>query len=293
MPSTLVCEGGPRASESAVSGTLYVVATPIGNLEDLTHRAQRLLGEVAFIVCEDTRHARFLLDHYGISKPLMSLPAFAEGERAGAILDRMAGGDDAALITDAGTPAISDPGEKLVAEALERGFKAVPVPGASAVLSALSVGGLPTGRFHFLGFLPRSGPERTEMLDEVQGLRATLVIYESPRRIVETLGELAVKLGDRRAVIARELTKLHEELARGTLSSLAETFGAREVLGEVVLLIEGRSAGGRWGEPEVLAALEAGLKRGERMKALSSEVAKAAGWTSADVYRLGVTLKGG
>src|SRR5690242_5869464 len=151
-------------------GTLYVVATPIGNLGDITARALEVLREVGFIVCEDTRHSRVLLSKFGIEKDTLSLPAFAEGERAGRILDRLAAGEDCALITDAGTPAISDPGEKLVAEAVERGLQVVPIPGASAVIAALSASGLPTSRFHFLGFLPRKGPERTAILEEVSGL---------------------------------------------------------------------------------------------------------------------------
>jgi 16S rRNA (cytidine1402-2'-O)-methyltransferase len=274
-------------------GTLYLVATPIGNLQDVTARALETLRAVSFVVCEDTRHTRVLLEHYGIAADTVSLPAFAEGQRAGRILERVEAGESCALVTDAGSPAISDPGEALVAEALERGVPVVPVPGPAALVAALSASGLPTGRFHFLGFLPRGGPERRAMLEEVAPLSASLVFYESPRRIADTLAELGGVLGEgRRACVARELTKRHEEFVRGTLGELAARYAGAEVLGEVVLVVEGRRGDVRWGEAEVVRALEAGLARGERLKALASEVARAAGWVSADVYRLGVGLKG-
>jgi 16S rRNA (cytidine1402-2'-O)-methyltransferase len=276
-----------------MAGTLYLVATPIGNLEDLTLRAVRVLGEVGFIVCEDTRRSRVLLDRHGVRKPLVSLPAFAEGERASVVLDRIAAGEDAALITDAGSPAISDPGEALVAQALERGISVVPVPGPSAVIAALSASGLPAGRFHFLGFLPRKGPERRALLEEVAPLRATLVLYESPRRLAETLQDLAEALGgERRACVARELTKVHEEWVRGTLADLAARYQGAEVLGEVALVVEGRREAARWTEAEVRRALEQGLAAGEKLKPLSTDIARRAGWPGQEVYRLGLTVKG-
>ncbi|WP_141588836.1 16S rRNA (cytidine(1402)-2'-O)-methyltransferase [Myxococcus sp. AB056] len=275
-----------------MAGTLYLVATPIGNLGDITSRALETLRAVRFIACEDTRHSRVLLDHFGIGgKDLVSLPAFAEGQRAGRILDRIGEGEDCALVTDAGSPAISDPGEKLVAEALERGLTVVPVPGPTALVAALSASGLPTGRFHFLGFLPRKGAERRAMLEEVAQLSATLVLYESPRRLSETLPDLLDAWGDRRACVARELTKLHEEFARGTLSELAARYAAEEPRGEVVVLVEGRTGETRWSEEELRRALEEGLSRGEKLKALSTELARRAGWAGQDVYRLGLSLK--
>ncbi|WAM29994.1 16S rRNA (cytidine(1402)-2'-O)-methyltransferase [Myxococcus sp. NMCA1] len=275
-----------------MAGTLYLVATPIGNLGDVTSRALETLRAVRFIACEDTRHSRVLLDHFGIGgKDLVSLPAFAEGQRAGRILDRIGEGEDCALVTDAGSPAISDPGEKLVSEALERGLMVVPVPGPTALVAALSASGLPTGRFHFLGFLPRKGAERRAMLEEVAQLSATLVLYESPRRLSETLPDLLDAWGDRRACVARELTKLHEEFARGTLSELAARYAAEEPRGEVVVLVEGRTGETRWSEEELRRALEEGLSRGEKLKALSTELARRAGWAGQDVYRLGLSLK--
>jgi 16S rRNA (cytidine1402-2'-O)-methyltransferase len=276
-----------------MAGTLYLVATPIGNLEDLTFRAARVLADAGFIVCEDTRRSRVLLDRHGVKRPLVSLPAFAEGDRADGILDRIAAGEDAALITDAGSPAISDPGEALVARALERGIAVTPVPGPSAVIAALSASGLPTGRFHFLGFLPRKGPERRAVLEEVAPLRATLVLYESPRRLAETLEDLEAALGgDRRACVARELTKVHEELVRGTLRDLAARYRGEEVLGEVAVVVEGRREAARWTEEEVRRAVEQGLAAGEKLKALSTDVARRAGWPGQEVYRLGLTVKG-
>jgi 16S rRNA (cytidine1402-2'-O)-methyltransferase len=271
-----------------MAGTLHLVATPIGNLGDVTTRAVEVLRGVAFVVCEDTRHSGPWLRQLGVQAPLLSLPAFAEKERLGGIVARLESGEDGALVTDAGSPGISDPGEALVAEAVARGIRVVPVPGPSAVIAALSSSGLPSGRFHFLGFLPRSGPDRTAVLDEVAGLRATLVLYESARRLGETLADLETALGARRAVVARELTKVHEEFVRGTLAELAARYRDEPPLGEVVVLVEGRTEAVRWTEAEVKAALESGLARGERLKSLSTEVARQAGWTSAEVYRLGV-----
>ncbi|MFY1827753.1 16S rRNA (cytidine(1402)-2'-O)-methyltransferase [Myxococcus fulvus] len=275
-----------------MAGTLYLVATPIGNLGDISARALETLRAVRFIACEDTRHSRVLLDHFGIGgKDLVSLPAFAEGQRAGRILDRLGEGEDCALVTDAGSPAISDPGERLVAEALERGLTVVPVPGATALVAALSASGLPTGRFHFLGFLPRKGPERRAMLEEVAALSATLVLYESPRRLGETLQDLQEAWGDRRACVARELTKLHEEFVRAPLSELSARYATEEARGEVVVLVEGRTGERRWSEEELRRALEDGLARGDKLKPLSTELARRAGWSGQDVYRLGLSLK--
>ncbi|MCA2978385.1 MAG: 16S rRNA (cytidine(1402)-2'-O)-methyltransferase [Myxococcaceae bacterium] len=273
--------------------TLYLVATPIGNLGDVTARALEVLRGVDLIACEDTRHSRVLLDAHGISTPTTSLPAFAEGARADALVARLAGGASIALISDAGSPAISDPGERLVAECRDAGLPVVPIPGPSAVIAALSASGLPTSRFHFLGFLPRTASDARAMLDEVSGLSATVVLFESPRRLVDTLALLQEALGDRPACVARELTKRHEAFSRGALSALEAAFSAREVLGEVVIVVRGREAATRWSEAELLAALDAGLARGERLKPLSTELARASGWSSQDVYRRGIARKGG
>jgi len=272
-------------------GRLFLVATPIGNLGDLTARAIETLKAVSAVICEDTRHSRVLLERFGISTATLSLPAFAEGERAQSFIERLRRGDDLALVTDAGSPAISDPGERLVAEAVAAGLTVIPIPGATALIAALSASGLPTGRFHFLGFLPRTTSEARAMLDEVSGLSATLVLYESPKRVHDTLTLLLEVLGARRACVARELTKLHEELVRAPLDELVTRYASLEVLGEVVLVVEGRTGETRWAEAEVRTALAAGLARGERLKGLSTDIAKRAGWPSQEVYRIGLSLK--
>jgi 16S rRNA (cytidine1402-2'-O)-methyltransferase len=272
-------------------GRLFLVATPIGNLGDLSPRAVEVLKAVKLVACEDTRHSRILFDRFGIGTSTVSLPAFAEGERAEALVARLQAGDDVALVTDAGSPGISDPGEKLVAEALAAGADVVPVPGPTALVAALSASGLPTGRFHFLGFLPRQASDARAMLDEVAGLSATLALYESPKRLGETLALLLDALGDRRACVARELTKLHEEFVRGRLGELAARYRDAEVKGEVVVLVEGRVGEARWSEAEVTAALEAGLSRGERLKTLSTDLAHRSGWSAQDLYRRGLAFK--
>jgi 16S rRNA (cytidine1402-2'-O)-methyltransferase len=277
-----------------MAGRLFLVATPIGNLGDLSPRAVEVLRAVQLVACEDTRHSRILLDAHGIGTPTTSLPAFSEGARAEGLLARLRSGADVALVTDAGSPGVSDPGERLVAEAVAEGVEVVAIPGPTALVAALTVSGLPTGRFHFLGFLPRQASQARQMLDEVAGLAATLVLYESPRRVVETLALLAEALGDRRACVARELTKLHEEVLRGPLTGLRRQLEARaEVLGEVVVVVEGRLEASRWSEVDVRQALVAGLERGERLKALASDVARLAGWTSQAVYRLGLQVREG
>ena len=274
-----------------MSGKLFLVASPIGHLKDITERAIETLRAAAFIVCEDTRHSRILLGSYGISAETLSLPAYAEAQRSRAILRRVAEGETAALLTDAGTPAISDPGEFLVKEALLMGIEVVPIPGASALITALCASGLPTGRFHFLGFLPRQSSDRAAILDEVSALRATLVLYESPRRVVETLQSLLDALGDRSASVARELTKIHEEFIRGPLSYLIRHFEAGQPLGEFVVMVAGRIGEDRWNLGQVDQALRAGLGRGDKLKALAVEISGQAGWPSKDVYRLGLQLK--
>jgi 16S rRNA (cytidine1402-2'-O)-methyltransferase len=274
-----------------MSGRLFLVATPIGNLGDLTARAIDTLKAVSLVVCEDTRHSRVLLDRFGVSTATASLPAFAEGQRAHAFIERLQRGEDLALITDAGSPAISDPGERLVAEAVAHAIEVIPIPGAAALIAALSASGLPTARFHFLGFLPRTASEARAMVDEVAGLSATLVLYESPKRVGDTLAMLLDALGPRRACVARELTKLHEEFVRGPLDALAAKYQGLDVLGEVVVVVEGRTGDARWSQTEIRAGLEAGLARGERLKVLAGDIAKRAGWSSQDVYRLGLSLK--
>jgi 16S rRNA (cytidine1402-2'-O)-methyltransferase len=221
-----------------MAGTLYLVSTPIGNLEDITHRAVRLLSEVDVIACEDTRHTRKLLNHYGINTKTVSYHEHNERERAAELLKLMESGADVAIVTDAGTPGISDPGFRLTRLAVDNGVRVVPVPGASAVITALVASGIPTDEFFFGGFLPaRSGARRTR-LKELGTVPATLVFYEAPHRIAGTLKDAYEVLGERQAVVARELTKVHEEIVRGRLSELAARFNSESARGEIVLLID-------------------------------------------------------
>lgn len=235
---------------------LYVVSTPIGNLGDTTYRAVEVLGSVARVLAEDTRRTAVLLRHYGIATPLLSTHAHNEAERAAQIVAFLDEGQDLALVSDAGTPLVSDPGARIVAAALKAGHDVVPVPGASAVLAALVASGLPVEPFSFYGFLPRSGRERRERLARVVGLEHTVVLYESPNRLGALLAELCEKAGGaRRAVVARELTKLHETIRRGTLEELAAYYGERAVRGECVVLL----AGARRSEEDA-AAIEAAAR---------------------------------
>lgn len=219
-------------------GTLYIVSTPIGNLEDLTFRAARILGEVDGILAEDTRRTAILLRHLELNTPVRSLHEHNEETRIGECLERLAGGQDLALVSDAGTPLVSDPGERLVTRALEAGRAVVPVPGPSAVTTALVVAGFPVSPFTFLGFPPRKGRERDELLERVAGAAETVVLFESPERTARFLEELAQRTEpERRAAVARELTKLHEEVRRGTLGDLAAYYEEHPPRGEVTVVV--------------------------------------------------------
>jgi len=218
---------------------LYLVATPIGNLEDITLRALRVLKEADLIACEDTRHTRRLLDHYGISQPTISYHEHNERGRAAELVERLARGEAIALVTDAGTPGISDPAYRLVTAAIERGVTVIPIPGATALIAGLIASGLPTDSFLFAGFLPPKRQARRTTLEELRTERATLVLYEAPHRIRETLVDAREILGDRRAALARELTKLHEQFLRGALSEISAQLSAQEPRGEITLVIAG------------------------------------------------------
>jgi 16S rRNA (cytidine1402-2'-O)-methyltransferase len=284
-----------------VTGTLYVVATPIGNLGDLSPRAAEVLRSVKAVAAEDTRRTLKLFSHLDAPAPAMiALPAFDERGRAAQVIARLLAGDDVALCTDAGTPGISDPGEAVVAAAWEAGAPVVPVPGACAAVAALSASGLPASRFLFVGFLPRKGGGRVEALAELAAVRAAVVLYEAGNRLAGTLEDLAAALGDRRALVAREVTKLHEELARGTLSELAARFPG-EVRGEVTIVVEpptlAAPAPNRSPEGEQAEELDAELRRrieaGEKATEIAKSVAKARGLPRADVYDRIEALKRG
>ncbi|PIR20103.1 MAG: 16S rRNA (cytidine(1402)-2'-O)-methyltransferase [Deltaproteobacteria bacterium CG11_big_fil_rev_8_21_14_0_20_47_16] len=222
-----------------MSGTLYIVSTPIGNLEDMTQRGIRILGEVDLVAAEDTRRTKNLLNHLGIRTPLTSFFAHNEEFKSDVILNALEKGKNVALVSDAGTPGLSDPGYKLICEAIELKIPVVPIPGASALLAALVPSGMPTHRFTFIGFLPDKKGRRTSLLEEVKELRHTLVFYVAKWDVQKVLREMADVLGDRDAVICRELTKVHEEFRRGKLSDLAQHVERNPPRGEFTLLVAG------------------------------------------------------
>ena len=217
--------------------TLYLVATPIGNLEDITVRALRVLRECDVVAAEDTRHSGQLLKHFGIAKPLLSYFQFNEAKRTEEILERLQRGEKVALVTDAGTPGISDPGERVVKAAIAAGFRVEPIPGPCALVAALTASGLPTEEFHFLGFLPHKSGQRRKQLEALRPVSGTLAFYESPHRIVKLLGELNDIFPDRQIVLARELTKKFEEFLRGKPAELVGLAEKRTLKGEFVVLV--------------------------------------------------------
>ncbi len=268
--------------------TLYIVPTPIGNLEDITLRALRVLREVSLIAAEDTRTTRKLLSHYDIHTPLTSYHEHNKLAKLDAIFDALAGGD-VALVSDAGTPGISDPGYELIREALAREIPVVPLPGPSAVIVALVASGLPTDRFMFVGFLPRKSKALRDALAELADERATLIAYESPNRLEETLQAVIDVLGDRPVVVARELTKLFEEVWRGPASGALAHYRANPPKGEITLLVSGKieeESAGPWDEDRVQAALQARLDAGESRKDAARAIAQESGWNRRDVYNL-------
>ena len=220
-------------------GTLYLVATPIGNLADITHRALQVLSDVDLIACEDTRHTHKLLAHYNITTKTISYHEHNEQQRTSELIDRLKQGANIAVVSDAGTPLINDPGFRLVRAAIENQIAVVPVPGPSALITALIAAGLPTDEFFFAGFLPSRASARRTRLTELQSIPGTLIFYEAPHRLAATLKDAYEILGEREAVVARELTKLHEEIRRGLLSKLAADYSEKtDIRGEIVVLID-------------------------------------------------------
>jgi 16S rRNA (cytidine1402-2'-O)-methyltransferase len=273
-------------------GTLYLVATPIGNLEDISLRALRVLKEAVLIAAEDTRQTQKLLQRFEISTPSISYHEHNKISRVDEILNALAGGD-VALVSDAGMPGLNDPGYELVAAALRSGSTVSVVPGASAPVSALVISGLPTDAFTYLGYLPRRAADRRRRLQEVVSLPYTLIFLETPHRLREALQDLLDVLGDRPAAVARELTKLYEEVYRGSLSQALAYFTDHEPRGEFTLVIGGQiaQAAGPWSDEQLEEALLAGLEQGQPSSLLASEVAARAGWPRRDVYRLIQDLK--
>ncbi len=277
-------------------GTLYVVATPIGNLEDITHRALRVLREVDLIACEDTRHTRKLLNHYGIKTKVTSYHDHNERERTVELLQALASGRNVAIVSDAGTPSISDPGFRLVSDAGAQGIPVVALPGPTALIAALVASGLPTDEFFFAGFLPARSGERRARLTKLRDFPATLIFYEAPHRIAAALRDAREILGERKAVVARELTKIHEEIARGRLSELAEQFGSDErARGEIVLLIDRTPMESEKdvGEVRTIATLVAGFEEeGLDHRAALKKAARELGLSRDEAYRRLVAERG-
>ena len=274
--------------------TLYVVATPIGNLEDVTLRALRVLKEVSLIAAEDTRKTRRLLTRYGITTPLTSYYEHNKLTKLGNILERLASGE-VALVSEAGMPGISDPGYELVVAAIAAGVSVVPVPGASAVVTALAVSGLPTDRFVFLGFLPSRAVARRRFLREISGERGTLVVYEAPHRLRASLGDILEVLGDRRIAVCRELTKLHEEVFRGTVSQAVAHFTAPR--GEFTLIIDGGKGAAEPPSNASNAGIEEKLgemrRSGKTLKQAIDALAGRAGLSRKELYRTWLKQKRG
>jgi len=243
-------EGIEKALPPLTASTLYLVATPIGNLEDITLRALRALKECDVVAAEDTRRTGQLLKHFGISKPLLSYFQFNEARRSEEILERLRRGEKVALATDAGTPAISDPGERVVRAAIAAGFRVEPVPGPCALVAALTASGLPTEEFHFIGFLPHKSGQRRKKLEALKGFEGTLVLYESPYRLEKLLNELKEVFPSAQVVVARELTKKFEEFLRGTPEELLEVAKKRSLKGEFVVMVAPAADGSKVVEDE-------------------------------------------
>ena len=269
-------------------GTLYLVATPIGNLEDMSLRAVRILREAVLIAAEDTRHTGKLLKHFEIETKLTSYFEHNKLGKLDRILDALGEGD-VALVSDAGTPAINDPGYELVRAALAAGHRVSPVPGPSSPVAALSASGLPTDSFLYLGYLPRKPSDRQALIRQVENLPYTLIFLETPHRLLVALEDLESGLGDRPVAIARELTKLHEQVWRGTLAGAREYFADHEPRGEFTLVIGGRATMDdrpRWSEDKVMIAIKFGLKLGESPSALAKRIAHESGWARREIYDL-------
>jgi 16S rRNA (cytidine1402-2'-O)-methyltransferase len=275
-----------------VAGVLYVVATPIGNLEDVTLRALRVLREVDLVAAEDTRRTRTLLERHGIARPLTSYYDAVERARAPALVARLRDGASVALVSDAGTPRISDPGHHLVRAALAAGIRVVPVPGPSAVTSLVSVAGFPTDRFVFEGFLPTRAGARSARLAELAAEPRALVFFEAARRLDAFLAAAETALGDRDVVIGRELTKRHEELLHGRLVELRRALANRGPLrGEVTVVVAGATQAAPGEAVDLDAEIRAGRAAGRGLRELSADIARRAGLSRRDVYRRALELE--
>jgi 16S rRNA (cytidine1402-2'-O)-methyltransferase len=271
-------------------GELFLVATPIGNLKDITVRAIEVLGAVDRIACEDTRTSYVLLNHYGIKAPLTAYHTHNEAAATETLLAELQQGARIALISDAGTPLLSDPGARLVRAAIAAGIRVTPIPGASALLAGLTITGLPAEQFYYAGFLPIKTRARQAMIDAVKPLSATLVFYEAPHRLTATLDYLAIQFGERNAAVARELTKLHEECQRGSLHDLHTHYEQHPPRGECVIVVAGAEPIGAMEDDAIDAALTDAFKT-LRLKDAVTQVAKDSGRAKSDVYARALALK--
>ncbi|MBN1305004.1 MAG: 16S rRNA (cytidine(1402)-2'-O)-methyltransferase [Anaerolineales bacterium] len=273
-------------------GTLYLVATPIGNLEDISPRAIRTLKESILVAAEDTRVTRKLLSHFDIHTSLTSYYEHNKLDKLDLILESLAQGD-VALVSDAGTPAINDPGYELVRAALSAGYNVRPVPGPSAPVAALSASGLPTDTFLYLGYLPRKSSERRLLLESIANQSHTLIFLETPHRLLTALDDLQSTLGDRQMSAARELTKLHEEIFRGTITQTKEYFTSKAPRGEFTLVVAGiqKRETKNWTRDELLAAIRSSLEAGEAPSQLAGRLSKESGWKRREIYQLIQKLK--
>ncbi len=274
-----------------MAGVLYVVATPIGNLEDISLRALRVLKEVNVIAAEDTRHTRILLDHYEIRTPLVSYHEHNEKAQAPRLAQRLARGENIALVSDAGTPAISDPGYRLVVEALRAGIRVTPIPGASALASALSASGLPTDRFVFEGFLPSKKGERESRLEALRGERRTVVFYEAPHRLTDALTAMQRILGNREIVVGRELSKVHEEFLRGTIDEVIAQLAQREVKGEITIIVRGAPDAEQISQEELAGEIRRLIAEGSGVKQIAEQLGERYRMAKREVYQLALRLK--
>lgn len=278
-----------------MTGTLYLCATPIGNLEDMTFRAVRILKEVDVVAAEDTRHTRKLLTHFDIHTPLVSYHEHNKLGRGPELIERLLAGEDIACVSDAGMPGISDPGSHLAMLAIEAGITVTPVPGANAGLSALIASGLDTTEFHFIGFLSKQKKNRLETLARIKPIQGTLIFYESPHRLKDTLGELLTALGNRNIVAARELTKKFEEFRRGTIEELIDYYKEEAPRGEFTLIVDGASEEeaqiveetiNMTVEQELIMLMENGTEKKEAIR----QVAKRRNMPKRDVYQIALSL---
>ncbi|NLG88440.1 MAG: 16S rRNA (cytidine(1402)-2'-O)-methyltransferase [Clostridiaceae bacterium] len=285
--------------ENGKNGCLYIVATPIGNLEDISFRALKMLNGVDLIAAEDTRHTLKLLNHFNIKKPLISYYEHNKRERGSELISRLKNGNSVALVTDAGTPGISDPGEDIVKLAIENDIPVVMIPGPTALITGLVLSGLPCGRFCFEGFLPHRKKERIKRLESIRSEERTIVFYITPHRALDVLRDMLSVLGNRKSALCRELTKTHEEIIRGTLSKIIETLSSRDsIKGEMVLVVEGEKMPESLPENEFLSLsvtdhIEQYISHGLNLKDAMKQVAKDRGVSKSDVYSEYIREKNG